>query len=169
VFIPDKVYAEATRDMAKLGAEEVVTWVRAHLGQVQLVPTQVFAEFQALQSLNPHIRFKGRGEQAALELLQYQISSDPDLQAMLLFEDTDIRGRAFVRLLPQRVAALSTGDFLHELERARRIQSAGHILDEAAARGRNVEEQRQPTAAEPARTVLREQLMRPDNGPKNPH
>jgi hypothetical protein len=59
--------------------------------------------------------------------------------------------------------------FLHELERARRIQSADQLLDEAAARGRNVEEQRQPTAAEPARTVLHEQLMRPDNGPKNPH
>jgi hypothetical protein len=137
-----------------------VVWVRAHLGQVQIVPTQVFAEFQALQSLNPRVRSSGRGEQAALEVLQYEISADPDLQAMLLFEDTDIRGREFVRVLPERVTALSTGDFLRELELAGRIQSSDHILDEAAARGRNVEDQRQPIASEPARAALREHLMR---------
>jgi hypothetical protein len=53
VFIPDMVYAEVTQDMARLGAEEVVEWVRAHLGQVQIVPTRVFADYQALQSINP--------------------------------------------------------------------------------------------------------------------
>jgi hypothetical protein len=167
VFIPDMVYAEVTRDMAKLGAEEVVAWIRAHLGQVQIVPTQVYAEFEALLDTNPNTRSKGRGEQAALEVLNYEIAADPDLQAMLLFEDNDIRSREFLRVLPERVTALSTGDFLHELEEAGRIQSSDHILDEAAARGRNVEEQRQPIASGPARAILRARLMGRGSGPKS--
>lgn len=158
VFIPDMVYTEVTHDMARLGAGEIATWIRAHEGQVQIVPTEVYAEFEALRTINPTTRFQDRGERAALEVLNYKTAADPELQAMLLFEDSDIRRRGFVRLLPERVTAISTGDFLHELEEAGRIQSADHILDEAAARGRNVEQQRQPTAADPARARLREQL-----------
>lgn len=162
VFIPDMVYAEVTRDMARLGAEEVVEWIRANLGQVEIVPTQVFAEFEALLAINPKTRSKGRGEQAALEVLSYEIAAHADLQAVLLFEDSDIRSREFVRVLPERVTALSTGDLLHELEAAGRIQSSDWILDQAAERGRNVESQRQPIANEPARAMLREQLTRRD-------
>jgi hypothetical protein len=100
-------------------------------------------------------------------VLSYKTAADPELQALLLFEDSDIRRRSFVRLLPERVTAISTGDFLHELEAAGRIQSADHILDEAAARGRNVEEQRQrQTASEPARAALREQLTRRNPAPE---
>lgn len=162
VFIPDMVYAEVTRDMARLGAEEVVEWIRANLGQVEIVPTQVFAEFEALLAINPKTRSKGRGEQAALEVLSYEIAAHADLQAVLLFEDSDIRSREFVRVLPERVTALSTGDLLHELEAAGRIQSSDWILDQAAERGRNVESQRQPIASEPAWAMLREQLTRRD-------
>ncbi len=162
VFIPDMVYAEVTRDMARLGAEEVVAWIRAHLGQVEIVPTEVYAEFEALLAVNPNTRSRGRGEQAALEVLSYEIAANPELHAMLLFEDNDIRGREFVRVLPERVTALSTGDFLHELERAGRIQSSDRILDDAAERGRNVEAQRRPVASEAARAILREQLARRD-------
>ncbi len=160
VFIPDMVYTEVTQDMARLGAEEVVGWVRAHLGQVQIVPTQVFADYQALLGINPKTRSRGRGEQAALEVLGFEIAADETLQAVLLFEDNDVRGRDFVRALPERVTALSTGDLLQELEAAGRIQSSDHILDEAAARGRNVEQQRQPVAREPARALLRARLIR---------
>jgi len=112
-----------------------------------------------VRGVNPNTRFRGRGEQAALEVLSYEIAADADLQALLLFEDNDLRSREFVRLLPERVTALSTGDFLQELENSDRIQSSEHILDEAAARGRNVEEQRRPIAGETARALLREQLM----------
>lgn len=166
VFVPYIVYAEVARDMTKLGAKEVVDWIRAHRGQVEIVPTEVYAEFEALQAINPNIRSRGRGEQAALEVLAYEVAADPDLQAILLFEDSDIRRREFVRVLPERVTALSTGELLHELEAAGRIQSTDQILNEAAARGRNVEKQRQPVASEPARVMLREQLIRRD-GPKD--
>jgi hypothetical protein len=166
VFIPDMVYTEVTQDIARLGAEEVVEWARGHLGQVQIVPTQVFADYQALLGINPKTRSRGRGEQAALEVLSYEIAADPGLHALLLFEDNDIHRREFVRALPERVTALSTGDFLYELEAAGRIQSSDHILDEAAERGRNVAQQRQPGTGEPARALLRNQLMRGD-GPKS--
>jgi hypothetical protein len=162
VFVPDMVYAEVARGMTKLGAAEVVDWIRMHLGQVEIVPTEVYAEYEALLAINPNIRSKGRGEQAALEVLAYAVAADADLHAVLLFEDSDIRGREFVRVLPERVTALSTGDLLHELEAAGRIQSSDQILDEAAARGRNVEKQRQAIGGESARAMLREQLLRLD-------
>ena len=78
----------------------------------------------------------------------YEIDANPGLHIILLFEDSDIRNREFVRLLPERVTASSTGDLLHELEAAGRIQSSDRILDEAAAaRGRGIEAQRQPARA----------------------
>src|SRR6516162_6145130 len=91
VLIPDMVYAEVTRDMAKLGAEEVVEWLQANRGPVQIAPTTVYAEFEALLTINPQTRSEDRGERAALEVLGYETARDPELQAMLLFEDTDIR------------------------------------------------------------------------------
>lgn len=156
VLVPDMVYAEITRDMARLGADEVVDWLRANREQVHIVATAVYAEFETLRAANPQIRSRDRGEQAAVEVLDYEITRDPTLQALLLFEDSDIRTRSFVRTLPERVTAISTGDFLRALEAESRIQSADHILVEAAARGRNLEEQRQPTTSEPARAILRE-------------
>jgi hypothetical protein len=158
VLVPDMVYTEITRDIARLGADEVVDWLRANRGQVQIVATTVYAEFETLRATNPQIRSRDRGERAAVEVLDYETARDPTLQALLLFEDSDIRRRSFVRTLPEQVMAISTGDFLRALEAENRIQSADHILDEAAARGRNIEQQRQPTAAEPARAALREQL-----------
>lgn len=122
VIIPDMVYAEVTEDLARLGADDVVQWARRHHGQVEIAPTGVFAEYQALRSTNPRTRSRGRGEQAALEVLNAAIADDPDLEAVLFFEDADVRKRRFVRALPERVMALSTGNLLRELEAACRIQ-----------------------------------------------
>jgi adenylosuccinate synthase len=57
-----------------------------------------------------------------------------------------------------RVTLVSTGDFLRELQATGRIQSADHILDRAAAQGRNVERQRRPGLDEAARQRLRTQI-----------
>jgi hypothetical protein len=162
VIIPDMVYAEVAQDLARLGADEIVQWARRHHGHVEIAPTMVFAEFQALRAMNPRTRSRGRGEQAALEVLNAAIADDADLEAVLLFEDTDVRKRRFVRALPERVTALSTGDLLHELENAGRIQSADHVLDIATGKERNVEAQRQPQGDEEARALLREHLARRD-------
>ena len=62
--------------------------------------------------------------------------------------------------------ALSTGDLLQELAAVTRIQSCDHILDRAAARGRNIETQRRPTADPETRTTLRQQLRKRRNDSK---
>jgi hypothetical protein len=158
VIIPDMVYAEVAEDLVRLGASEIVHWARRKRRQVVIAPTEVFAEYQALRAINPQIRSRGRGEQAALEVLGAAVAEDLELEAILLFEDSDIRTRRFVRALPERVMALSTGDLLRELEAAGRIQSADHILDVAAAKERNVEALRFPQGDEAARRLLRDRL-----------
>jgi hypothetical protein len=45
-------------------------------------------------------------------------------------------------VIDERVSLVSTGDFLRELEAARLIQSADYILDQAAAKGRDVDRHR---------------------------
>ena len=35
----------------------------------------------------------------------YEVASDPDLQAVLLFEESDILSRELVRVLPERMTA----------------------------------------------------------------
>lgn len=162
VVIPDMVYFEVTQDLAKTGAENIVQWARKHSGQVEIVVTSTFAEFQVLRGADPALRSNGRGEQSALEVLNAEIDSNPQLEAVLLFEDNDVRTRRFVRGLPERVTALSTGDLLHELEAAGRIQSSDRILDVAAERERNVEWQRRPSHDNAARQAIRRQLQRSD-------
>ena len=78
----------------------------------------------------------------------------------MLFEDTDIVSRRAI--VGDRVGVISTGDFLRELENAGLIQSTDHILDQAAAQGRNVERQRRAGDDPTARERLRGQLARRD-------
>jgi hypothetical protein len=164
VIIPDMVYAEVTEDLARLGAVEVVRWAREHRRLVTIAPTEVFAEFQALRTINPNVRSRGRGEQAALEVLNAETTETEGIEAVLLFEDADVRSRRFVRALPEHVAALSTGDLLRELEAAGRIQSADHVLDVAAEKERNVLAQRTSQSAEDAKLLLRRHLAAPQSG-----
>ncbi|MBC7637033.1 MAG: hypothetical protein H7251_15675 [Acetobacteraceae bacterium] len=163
VLIPDMVYFEVTQDLARTGAEDIVQWARRHPGQVEVILTSVFAEFQVVRAADERTRSKGRGEQSALEVLNAEIDRDPDLEAVLLYEDNDVRTRRFVRGLPERVTALSTGDLLHELEAAGLIQSSDRILDSAAKKERNVSQQRQPWSDEAARGLLRRHLDRDGN------
>ena len=164
VVIPDMVYFEVTQDLSKTGADDIVQWARRHHGQVEIVATSVFAEFQVMRGADPRTKSKGRGEQSALEVLNAAIDENPELEAVLLFEDNDVRTRRFVRGLPERVTALSTGDLLYELEYTGRIQSSDRILDIATEKERNVEQQRQPSGDEAARNALRLQLQRTDPG-----
>jgi hypothetical protein len=158
VIIPDMVYFEVTQDLAKTGAEDVVQWARKHQGQVEIAPTSVFSEFQIIRLADSRARSNGRGEQSALEVLDAAINQNPKLEAILLFEDNDIRTRRYMLALPERVTAISTGDLLYELEFAGYIQSSDYILDIAAIKERNIEAQREPQMSEHSRIILREHL-----------
>ncbi len=161
VSIPDAVYIEATRVHAAPGAEQIVEWINAHLDLVQIVPTDTGIDQQ--RRLEEGRSIRGLGEQAAIEALERFLRSSPAAEALLLFEDTDVaRRRAIV---DERVGLISTGDFLRELEAAGLIQSADHILDQAAAHGRNVERQRRAMEHDTTRGRLREQLRRPSDRP----
>lgn len=161
VSIPDAVYIEATRVHGAPGAEQIVEWINAHLDQVRIVPTDIGIDQQ--RRLEEGRAIRGLGEQAAIEVLERFLRTDPVAEALLLFEDTDIERRRAV--VDQRVSLISTGDFLHELEVAALIQSADHVLDSAALQGRNVERQRVAGSEGTTRERLRGQLAPRRRGP----
>ena len=161
VSIPDAVYIEATRVRGAPGAEQIVDWINRHLDAVRIVPTDIGIDQQ--RRLEEGRSIRGLGEQAAIESLERFLRTDPAAEALLLFEDSDVGKRCAV--VDERVSLISTGDFLRELEAARLIQSTDHILDQAAAQGRDVERQRRPGEDAATRERLREQLRQRFDGP----
>ena len=161
ISIPDAVYIEATRVHGAPGAGQC-QWINAHLEQVRIVPTDIGIDQQ--RRLEEGRSIRGLGEQAAIETLERFLRSDPAAEALLLFEDTDVERRRAI--VDQRVGLISTGDFLRELEAAGLIQSTDHILDQAAAQGRNVERQRAANEDGPTRERLCGQLARRGGGPR---
>jgi hypothetical protein len=162
VSIPDAVYFEATRVRGAPGADRIIEWINDHLDQVRIIPTDVGVDQQ--RRLEEGRSIRGLGELAAIESLERFLRTDPAAEALLLFEDTDVEKRRAI--VDARVSLISTGDFLRELETAQLIQSADHILDQAAAQGRNVDRQRQATEDSATRERLREQLARHERGVK---
>ncbi len=160
VSIPDAVYIEATRVRGAPGADRIVDWINDNLDMVRIVPTDIGIDQQ--RRLEEGRSIRGLGEQSAIEALERFLRSDPAAEALLLFEDTDVTRRRVA--VYERVGLIATGDFLRELEAARLIQSSDHILDLAAAQGRNVERQRQAIEEATTRERLREQLARNDPG-----
>lgn len=158
VSIPDAVYFEATRVHGAPGADQIVGWINANLDVVRLIPTDIGIDQQ--RRLEEGRSIRGLGEQAALETLERFLRSDPTAEALLLFEDSDVAKRRAI--FDERVSLISTGDFLRELEAASLIQSADFVLDQAAARGRNVERQRQASQDPTTRERLHGQLSRRD-------
>jgi hypothetical protein len=158
VSIPDAVYVEATRVHGAPGAEQIVEWINAHLDRVRIVPTGIGIDQQ--RRLEEGRSIRGLGELASIEALERFLASDPDVEALLLFEDSDIGKRRAV--VDQRASLIGTGDFLRELESAGLIQSADYILDQAAAQGRNVEQQRQSGEDTATQGRLRNQLQNRD-------
>jgi hypothetical protein len=160
VSIPDAVYIEATRVRGAPGADRIVDWINDNLDMVRIVPTDIGIDQQ--RRLEEGRSIRGLGEQSAIEALERFLRSDPAAEALLLFEDTDVTRRRVA--VYERVGLIATGDFLRELEAARLIQSSDHILNLAAAQGRNVERQRQAIEEATTRERLREQLARNDPG-----
>lgn len=154
VRIPDAVYIEATRVHGAPGAEQIVEWLNLHLDTVLIVPIDIGIDQQ--RRLEEGRSIRGLGEQAAIETLDRFLRTDATSEALLMFEDSDIEKRRAV--VDQRVSLISTGDYLRELEAAGLVQSADHILDQAAAQGRNVERQRHAGEDSTTRERLRKHL-----------
>jgi hypothetical protein len=125
------------------------------LEAVRIVPTDIGIDQQ--RRLEEGRSIRGLGEQAAIETLERFLRSDPTAEALLLFEDADVQKRRAI--VDERASLIATGELLRELEAAGWIQSADHILDRAAASGRNVEKQRQAGEDATMRERLRQQLV----------
>lgn len=161
VSIPDAVYIEATRVHGAPGADRIVAWINDHLDAVRIVPTDIGIDQQ--RRLEEGRSIRGLGEQAAIETLERFLRSSPSAEALLLFEDSDVQKRRAI--VDERISLISTGEFLRELEAAGLIQSTDYILDQAAARGRNVEKQREAGEDATTRARLREQLVQRRDAP----
>lgn len=133
VLVPDGVHWEVTRFVDRQGASEVVEWLASHEDQVLLRATQEFLNYQTLIASGVK-RVSDLGERCAREIVEREAERHPGTRSILLYEDSDV---TLLRIAnPALTATLTTADFLFELERARLIQSADKVLDDAVAAGR---------------------------------
>jgi hypothetical protein len=135
LIVPDAVFYEATRDVGKLGAQEILDWVRTHRGRIEIAVTHTFANFLALREVNPRAREPNLGERAAVEVIDDPTRLGEGERAVLLCEESAITRRVVVRER-RRIVEISTMDFLTILESERRIQSAEAVFERALAAGR---------------------------------
>jgi hypothetical protein len=134
IVIPDAVFYEATRDASKLGALDILAWVKGHRDRIEIAPTNAFAVFDTARQVDPRIRQPNLGEQAAVEVIEEPGRLGPGERGVLLCEETAVLKRVTVRDTA-RMVELSTMDFLRLLEAERRIQSADAVFA-AGDRGR---------------------------------
>jgi hypothetical protein len=135
VIIPDAVFYEATRDSAKLGAQSIMDWVKAHHAQVEIAVTNAYVNFDAARLVNPGAYEPNLGERAAVEVIEEPARLQGDDRAILLCEETAVTRRVIVRER-EKIIELGTMDFLKLLEAEQRIQSAEAVFDRALAAGR---------------------------------
>jgi hypothetical protein len=130
------VLHEATYDAARLGAQDIIDWVKAHRVRIEIAPTQAYAIFDAARTTIPHLREPDLGERAAVEVIEEPDRLRGNERALLLCEETAVLKRVVVRDRT-RIVELSTLDFLRILEAERRIQSADDVFQLAVQAGRS--------------------------------
>ena len=135
IIIPDAVLHEATRDAARLGAQDIIDWVKAHRSQIEIAPTKAYEIYDAARATIPNLREPDLGERAAVEVIEEPDRLQGDERGLLLCEETAVLRRVVVRER-ERIVELSTLDFLRILESEQRIQSAEQVFELAAHAGR---------------------------------
>jgi hypothetical protein len=135
VIIPDAVLHEATRDASRLGAQDIIDWVKAHRANIEIAPTKAYEIFDAARAIKPNLREPDLGERAAVEVIEEPDRLINDEKAILLCEETAVLKRVIVRQR-DKIVELSTLDFLRVLESQRRIQSSEQVFELAAKAGR---------------------------------
>jgi hypothetical protein len=136
VVIPDAVLHEATRDANRLGAQDIIDWVKAHRDHVEIAPTKAYEVFDAARVTMPNLREPDLGERAAVEVIEEPDRLLGNERGLLLCEETAVLKRVVVRDR-ERIVELSTLDFLRILEAEQRIQSAEQVFELAAKAGRS--------------------------------
>ena len=111
VVIPDAVLHEATRDANRLGAQDIIDWVKAHRDHVEIAPTKAYEVFDAARVTMPNLREPDLGERAAVEVIEEPDRLLGNERGLLLCEETAVLKRVVVRDR-ERIVELSTLDFL---------------------------------------------------------
>jgi hypothetical protein len=135
IVIPDAVLYEATHDASRLGAADILGWVKANRLRVEVAPTNTYLIFVTARSVNPNLREADLGEKAAVEVIEEPGRLRGNERGILLCEEMSVLKRVTVRD-KERIIELSTMDFLRILEAEQRIQSAAAVFDMAIAAGR---------------------------------
>lgn len=161
VVIPDAVLHEATRDANRLGAQDIIDWVKAHRAHVEIAPTKAYEIFDAARAAMPSLREPDLGERAAVEVIEEPDRLLGDERGLLLCEETAVLKRVVVRDR-DRIVELSTLDFLRILEAEQRIQSAEQVFELAAKAGRFPSRAEKMSAHDEAtRAAIQELVKRP--------
>lgn len=164
VVIPDAVLHEATRDAARLGAEDIVDWVKAHRSQVEIAATKAYEVYDLARLTAPQLREPDLGERAAVEVIEEPDRLQGTERGLLLCEETAVLKRVVVRDR-DRIVEISTLDFLRILEAEQRIQSAEQVFELAATAGRLASRVEKLSAQDEAtRTAIQGLVRRRDLG-----
>jgi len=134
IVIPDAVLYEATHDASRLGAQDIIDWVKAHRERIEVAPTKAYEIFDAARMTIPNLREPDLGERAAVEVIEEPDRLQGTERGLLLCEETAVLRRVTVRDR-DRIVEISTLDFLRILEAEQRIQSAEQVFDLAAHAG----------------------------------
>lgn len=137
IIIPDAVFYEATDDLSKLGALDIINWVQQNHDKIEITPTQAFRIFRLAQQSDPNIRQAGLGEQAAVEVINHPAELADDEKGILLCEETAVLKRVTIEDR-EKIIEMSTMDFLKILEQTQRIQSFQYVFEQAKTAGRKV-------------------------------
>jgi hypothetical protein len=160
VVVPDAVLHEATRDAARLGAQDIIDWVKAHRDHVEIAATKAYERHDLARLSAPGLREPDLGERAAVEVIEEPDRLRGDERGLLLCEETAVLKRVVVRDR-QRIVEISTLDFLRVLEAEQRIQSAEQVFELAALAGREASRVEKLGAQDAAtRAAIRELVRR---------
>jgi hypothetical protein len=162
VVIPDAVLHEATRDAARLGAQDIIDWVKAHRRQIEIAATKAYEVYDLARQAAPQLRDPDLGERAAVEVIEEPDRLQGAERGLLLCEETAVLKRVTVRDR-DRIVEISTLDFLRILEAEKRIQSAEQVFELAAQAGRLASRVEKLNAHnEATRTAIQELVRRQD-------
>jgi hypothetical protein len=163
LIIPDAVLHEATFDAGRLGAQDIIAWVKAHRASIEIAPTRAYQVFDAARANIPGLREPDLGERAAVEVIEEPDRLRGNERGVLLCEETAVLKRVVVRDR-DRIVELSTLDFLRILEAERRIQSAEQVFELAARAGRSASRTERLTAHDEAtRSAIHRLVARTDS------
>jgi hypothetical protein len=135
IVIPDAVLYEATHDAAKLGAQDIIDWVKVNRTRIELAPTQAFAIFEAAREMRPKLRQPDLGERAAVEVIEEPDRLTGNERAVLLCEETALFRRG------ETSAERTMGSPQRPLRRCERMETferwrGGRVLIAAMARAK---------------------------------